>query len=66
SIGIHGTNEPESIGTRASMGCVRLHNDELLRLKELVKVGTPVEILAEDREFVIDLPATKQSEPAEK
>lgn len=66
SIGIHGTNEPESIGTRASMGCVRLHNDELLRLKELVKVGTPVEILAEDKEFAIDLPAAEQSEPAEK
>lgn len=51
SIGIHGTNEPESIGTRASMGCVRLHNEEVLRLKELVKVGTPVEILAEGVEF---------------
>lgn len=51
SIGIHGTNEPESIGTRASMGCVRLHNDEVLKLKELVHVGTPVEILAEDEPF---------------
>lgn len=53
SIGIHGTNEPESIGTRASMGCVRLHNEEVLKLKELVKVGTPVQILAEDEEFIL-------------
>ncbi|MDE6101089.1 MAG: L,D-transpeptidase [Paramuribaculum sp.] len=53
SIGIHGTNEPESIGTRASMGCVRLHNEELVRLKELVRVGTPVEILAEEEQFAI-------------
>lgn len=56
SIGIHGTNEPESIGTRASMGCVRLLNDQVLRLKELVGVGTPVEILAEDESFVIPRP----------
>lgn len=47
SIGIHGTNEPESIGTRASQGCVRLRNEEIVRLKELVRVGTPVEILPE-------------------
>lgn len=47
SIGIHGTNEPESIGTRASQGCVRLRNEEVVRLKELVRVGTPVEILPE-------------------
>jgi len=53
SIGIHGTNEPESIGTRASMGCVRLLNEEVLKLKKLVKVGTPVEILAEDEPFVV-------------
>lgn len=52
SIGIHGTNEPESIGTRASMGCIRLQNDKIKELKQLVKVGTPVEILAEDEAFV--------------
>lgn len=32
-IGIHGTHAPESIGTRASEGCVRLYNDDLLELK---------------------------------
>ncbi|MCM1401524.1 MAG: L,D-transpeptidase [Bacteroides sp.] len=53
SIGIHGTNEPESIGTRASMGCIRLHNNELLKLKKMVKVGTPVKILREDEDFVM-------------
>ena len=53
SIGIHGTNEPESIGTRASMGCVRLHNDKVLELKKYVKVGTPVEIIAEGVDYTL-------------
>lgn len=39
SIGIHGTCFPESIGTRDSEGCIRLHNEDLNRLKEMVFVG---------------------------
>lgn len=45
-IGIHGTSQPSSIGKAASLGCVRLHNDEITRLHSLVPVGTPVEIRA--------------------
>jgi len=45
SIGIHGTCFPKSIGTRASEGCIRLNNDELLKLKTLVKVGMTVIVL---------------------
>lgn len=41
-VGIHGTNRPESIGTRASLGCVRLHNEDLLKLRQLVDVGTKI------------------------
>jgi hypothetical protein len=43
-IGIHGTNRPETIGTAASLGCVRLRNDMMTLLHELVPIGTPVEI----------------------
>lgn len=43
-IGVHGTNRPGSIGNAASLGCVRLPNDLITRLHELVVVGTPVEI----------------------
>lgn len=43
-IGIHGTCYPELIGTRTSSGCVRIHNDEMLKLVKLVKVGTRVTI----------------------
>ena len=43
-IGIHGTNEPEKIGTPASRGCIRMHNEDLEELLNLIKIGTLVEI----------------------
>ena len=43
-IGIHGTHDPSSIGTRASEGCIRLNNKDLETLKPYVKVGTKVVI----------------------
>ena len=43
-IGIHGTHDPGSIGTRASEGCVRMHNNELRELAKFVKVGMKVDI----------------------
>lgn len=45
-IGIHGTNKPSSIGQAASLGCVRLNNDVISELRELISLGTPVEIRA--------------------
>jgi Uncharacterized protein conserved in bacteria len=44
-IGIHGTPFPESIGTRATEGCIRMRNEDILDLKAQVKVGTVVIIL---------------------
>ena len=41
-IGIHGTDEPESIGTRASEGCIRLNNENLEKLVPYVYKGMPV------------------------
>jgi len=45
-IGIHGTNRPGSIGEAASLGCIRVPNEVITRLHELVGIGTPVEIRA--------------------
>jgi lipoprotein-anchoring transpeptidase ErfK/SrfK len=45
-IGIHGTNEPETVGRRATMGCVRMRNEDLLRIVSRVGPGTKVVILA--------------------
>ena len=43
-IGIHGTHAPESIGTRASEGCVRLNNADIVKLKQFARVGMKVVI----------------------
>lgn len=56
-IGIHGTHNPNSIGTRATEGCIRLNNENVLRLRERIYVGMPVVILPsiEDmRQTVVD------------
>ena len=43
-IGIHGTNRPGLIGDAVSLGCIRLRNDVMTKLWELVPIGTPVDI----------------------
>ena len=39
---IHGTNQDTSVGDAVSHGCVRMYNDDVARLYELVPVGTPI------------------------
>jgi lipoprotein-anchoring transpeptidase ErfK/SrfK len=41
-IGIHGTNNPETIGRASSHGCIRLANWDANRVKELVSIGNTV------------------------
>ncbi|WP_186429393.1 L,D-transpeptidase [Clostridium sp. BSD9I1] len=43
--GIHGTNNPASIGTRVSNGCIRMYNKDVLELANTVPIGTPVQII---------------------
>ncbi len=47
-IGIHGTNDPSSIGRDVSHGCIRVPNDVITRLVETIglPLGMPVEIRA--------------------
>lgn len=45
-IAIHGTNRPESVGRAASLGCLRLDNDTVTALAQLIAPGTPVVIAA--------------------
>jgi len=44
-IGLHGTNNPASIGNAASSGCIRLPNEVITELIELLPLGTPVTIV---------------------
>jgi lipoprotein-anchoring transpeptidase ErfK/SrfK len=42
--GIHGTDDPRSIGHARSLGCVRLRNDDVEHLFELLRPGDIVEL----------------------
>ncbi len=42
---IHGTIHPESIGTAASSGCIRMLNREVIELYELTRLGTKVIVI---------------------
>lgn len=44
-IGIHGTSMPWLLPGRVSHGCIRMRNDAILRLAQLMPVGTPVTIV---------------------
>lgn len=41
-VGIHGTNEPQLIPGDPSHGCIRVLNQDILKLAPIVHVGTPV------------------------
>jgi lipoprotein-anchoring transpeptidase ErfK/SrfK len=43
-IGIHGTDDPSSIGRAASHGCIRVPNDVIRVLADMLALGTPVVI----------------------
>lgn len=45
-IGIHGTNNPNSIGGNVSLGCVRVPNDMITALHQMVPIGTRVTVEA--------------------
>jgi L,D-transpeptidase ErfK/SrfK len=42
---IHGTHRPWGIGTRNSHGCVRLYEEDIVRLFGMVDNGTPVAVV---------------------
>lgn len=43
--GIHGTNNPSSIGKSVSNGCIRMYNKDVLDLSKYVSIGTVVKIV---------------------
>ena len=53
--GIHGTNQPESIGHAASHGCIRLRNRDIKQLFEMVRVGDVVEIRGERDQQIAEI-----------
>ena len=53
-LAIHGTDDPASIGTAASHGCLRVSSHALARLRPALHLGTPVVIMpTADRAMVV-------------
>ena len=53
-LAIHGTDDPASIGTAASHGCLRVSRQALARLRAALHLGTPVVIMPSvDRAMVV-------------
>ncbi|NLB73509.1 MAG: L,D-transpeptidase family protein [Firmicutes bacterium] len=48
--GIHGTNNPASIGKAVTLGCIRMHDEDVMELFDIVAVGTTVEFVYETEE----------------
>jgi hypothetical protein len=45
-IALHGTNRPDQMGQDISNGCVRLPNDQIVKIADLIPMGTPIDITA--------------------
>lgn len=56
AIGIHGTcpERDDRIGTRDSKGCIRLHNEDLLKLLPYVKKGMKVRVVPGPEDIALD------------
>ena len=44
-VGIHGTDEPQLIGGAVSHGCIRMLNRDVVKLRRLAPLGTPIDIV---------------------
>ena len=45
SLGIHGNNDPETVGTNASLGCIRMYNADVEELFMIARQGSEVEVV---------------------
>jgi len=45
-IGIHGTNDPSSVGKDVSHGCIRMRNAAITKLAKMLPLGVPVQMIA--------------------
>ncbi|WP_079479791.1 L,D-transpeptidase [Halobacillus salinus] len=49
--GVHGTNNPSSVGKSVSAGCIRLKNDDVNKLYELIDKGSEIVIVNQEKSF---------------
>jgi lipoprotein-anchoring transpeptidase ErfK/SrfK len=49
--GVHGNNNPTSIGHYVTQGCVRMHNEKIEELFNMIPIGTKIKITKSDIPF---------------
>lgn len=52
TFGIHGTNDPSSIGKKISQGCIRLQNEAVQSLYDYIPLGTKILVTSTSKDFV--------------
>lgn len=50
--GVHGTNQPETIGENVSAGCIRMKNEDVEDLYSKIPIGTKIYITETDEDFI--------------
>jgi lipoprotein-anchoring transpeptidase ErfK/SrfK len=51
---IHGTTDMQSIGNSGSAGCIRMFNQDIIHLYDIVPLGTPVHVRSEAESLRVD------------
>ncbi|MCD7033241.1 L,D-transpeptidase [Metabacillus sp. GX 13764] len=49
--GIHGTNNENSIGKYETLGCIRMHNNEVIEFYQKVAIGTKIFVTKSKKSF---------------
>ena len=65
-IGIHGTNAPGQISRRVSKGCIRMLNQDIVKVKALAEEGMKVIVVADNKQSISGVPKTNIAEKEHK
>ncbi|HAQ08564.1 MAG TPA: L,D-transpeptidase [Bacillus bacterium] len=52
TYGIHGTNDPASIGKKVSQGCIRIQNEAVESLYDYIPLGTKILVTSSAKSFI--------------
>lgn len=59
---IHGTFQPQTIGTAVSSGCIRMINGDVADLYERVSIGAKVVVLSQSNQIALDEPIKRKGQ----
>jgi lipoprotein-anchoring transpeptidase ErfK/SrfK len=51
TFGIHGNNNPSSIGRFVTAGCIRMYEKDVQKIYSKIKVGTKIKVISTDKSF---------------